>query len=251
MPPRRRFQLQSIPPPDRQELLPVELNGRNYDLIYDPRCRVCRLGPDGVHVVNKMLAEGFTYRDIAKQVQNLDIPNGPHKLTTDQIRTHFEKHLPAKTGAVRTIIEHRAAQMQKDFIEGTENLVSPYVYAEVLLQKAFQDMATSRDAITPKDGIEAAKLIHQFNKEEASNSDMAEALSQLNKIISAVRDVVPPEMFSQIISKIEGNEITNTTIDAVEEDDDEEEINVIDENEEAEYEVDDTEGENDTEDEVP
>lgn len=240
MPPRRRFQLQSVTPPDRQELLPVELNGRNYDLIYDPRCRVCRLGPDGVHVVNKMLTEGFTYRDISKQVQILDIPNGPHRLATSQIQSHFEKHLPAKSAAVRTILEHRAAQMQKDFIEGTENLVTPYVYAEVMMQKAFQDMATSSHAISPKDGIEAAKILHQFNKEEASNSDMAEALSQLNKIISAVRDVVPAQMFTQIIDKIQGNQIT-TTVDA--EESDEEEVDLIDEDEESEYEVDDTEDE--------
>lgn len=230
MPPRRRFQLESVPPPSREELLPVELNGRNYDLVFDQHCPVCRLGPEGVHVVNKMLTEGFTYRDISNHVFELSLPNGPHRLRTKTIQQHFEKHLPAKSAAVRTIIEHRATQMQQDFIEGTENLVSPYIYAEVLMQKAFYELAENKTPITPKEGMEAAKLLHQFRKEEAGSSDMAEALSQLNKIISAVRDVVPPQMFSEIIDKIQGNQIA-ATVDAEEDD----EIALDDE--ETEYEL--------------
>lgn len=232
MPPRRRFRLESVPPPDRQELLPVELNGRNYDLVFDPRCHVCRLGPDGVHLVNSLLAQGFTYQNISKQVSNVTFNHETRKVSVPQIRQHFEKHVPVKTAAVRTILEHRAAKMQQDFIEGTESLVNPYVYAEALMQKAFSDLMDSPSPVSARDGMEAAKLLHQFNKEEAAGTDMAEALSQLNKIITAVREVVPPAMFSQIIDKIQGNQIPST-VDAEVMDDDP--IDDIDEQEEAEY----------------
>jgi hypothetical protein len=233
MPPRRRFQLQGVPTPDRQELLPVELNGRNYDLIFDPRCRVCRLGSDGVLLVNRMLTEGFTYSDIAKQVRNVNIPNGPHRLTTAQIQDHWEKHLPAKNAAVRTIIEARAAQMQEDFVEGTQNLLSPYVYAKVMMDRAYYDMVDNNMPISPKEGIEAAKLLHQFEKEEANSSDMAEAMAQLNRIIGAVRDIVPAEMFSKIIDRVQ-NPNGSITVEArnVPDEDDEDDYD----DEEKEYE---------------
>lgn len=235
MPPRRRFRLESVPPPDREELLPVELNGRNYEIHFDPRCGVCRLGSDGVLMVNRMLTEGFTYRDIIKQVQSLDIPNKPKNVTSQAVRNHYENHLPAKSAAVRTIIEQRAAKMQQNFIEGTENLVSPYIYAEVMMQKAFHDMVDSNEKITAKDGIEAAKLLHQFTKEEQSNADVAEAYAQLNRIIGAVRDIVPQDMFSKIINRVQnGNQIEQ--VESEPDDEDSEETGIDDKDDEEEYE---------------
>lgn len=191
-----------IPRVDNKNLLPVELNGVRYDFKYDARCRVCAAGEKIVLTVNTMLTQGYSYSSIAKSVQ----PIIGKPLSYNSIRTHNLNHLPARSAAIRSVIEERSKKMQKDFIEGTANLISPYVYAEIMMKKAFEELVESGTKVTPKEGLEAAKLLNTFIQQEEGQSDVSQAINQLNKIITAVRAIVPPEMFEQIINQIQSNE---------------------------------------------
>lgn len=184
-----------------RELLPVELGGKTYEFKWDARCRVCAGGDKLVLVVNKMLTEGYSYSHIARQVS----PLAERPINYNSIRNHLIKHLPAKSAAIRAIIEERSQKMQQDFIEGTSNLVTPYTFAEVMMKKSFDNLVQNGTVVTPKEGLEAAKILNNFIREEEGVSDLSQAITQLNKIISAVREVVPPEMFDKIISKVKAN----------------------------------------------
>ena len=184
-----------------KDLLPVELGGHTYEFKFDSRCRVCQSGEKVVLLVNKMLTEGYSYSVIADKVQPLVSKN----ISYGSIRSHLVSHLPAKAAAIRTIIEDRSKKMQQDFIEGTSNLISPYVLAEVMMKKSFDNIVSNGTVITPKEGLEAAKVLNTFIREEEGQSDLSQAVNQLNKIITAVREVVPPEMFEKIINHIQSD----------------------------------------------
>lgn len=202
----------NIPDIGRNDLLPIQLGGKNYEFKYEQRCHVCTAGDQVVRAVNRMLVEGYPYRDILKYIEPLN-EELTRQISYSSLRNHWAKHMPQRDAAVRAIVERRSQQMQKDFIEGTQSLIDPYVYAEVMVRKSFEELVKPGTRITPKEGLEAAKVLNEFMKQESEQVDISNAISQLNQIITAVRSVVPPEMYTKIIQQIQSGRVPGT-IDA-------------------------------------
>lgn len=200
---------QKAPSIGRGEMTPLELDGHTYTFKYEPRCAVCTAGREVVSTVNKMLVEGSTYTAIARHIN----PGLTRKITYASIRIHSIRHMPPQSAAVRAIIERRSQQMHQDFVEGTNNLITPYIYAEVTLKKAFDSMVKLGTQVSVKEGLDAAKILNEFTKEEQGQADITAAMSQLNQIITAVRTTVPPEMYAKIIKQLQSG---NSQADVVE-----------------------------------
>ena len=192
--PRRRTEQQ-----ERNEILPVQQGGVNYEFKYEPRCRVCNAGPEITALVNKMLINGETYTATFRFVQQIDTRKKP--ITFNSVYLHGQKHMPSTSAVVRRTIERRAQKMGQDFIEGAESLVSEVVYAEVMMKKAFDAMNDPETIVSARDGLEAAKMLRQFTADEAEQDSLSGVLAQLNEIIEAVRAEVPPEMWQRIVTR--------------------------------------------------
>lgn len=208
--------------PRGKDLLPVELDGRSYEFKYEPRCRVCNAGEQFVEMVNRMLVDGMTYSDIHRLSVAAD--GRPRKVTYDSIRTHAIYHMPMKAAAVRKILEERAKRTQKNFIEGTQNILDEVVYSEVMMKKAFQRLTQDEVSVTPMEGLAAAKALREFISDEEGALDAAAAVSQLNKIINAVKQVVPVAMWQEIVQLLENEDSGSRPLEQgyIDEDDDDE-----------------------------
>lgn len=192
------------------ELLPVELNGKNYNFKYEPRCRVCTAGPEITSLVNRMLTQGVTYMQIFHKMQTLEEPP-PAEITYNSIRTHSQRHLPERAAAIRTIVEERSAQRSIDFVEGTTNLITPQILAEVMVKRGFENIVADSTVVTPVEALAAAKVMSEFAKDEQGQMDVVQAFAQLNRIINAVKQVCPPEMWKEIVLHIQSEAPTALT----------------------------------------
>ncbi len=206
--------------PSLNELMPVESGGKNFEFRLEPRCKVCSKGEDVVRTVNSLLATGSTYRDVLRAIESFNtVYPESKKITYSSLRTHQKRHMPFEAFAIREIVEKRAQQYQKDFIDGEGTLIAPATYAEVMMQKAFANLSSPDTTVTPFEGLAAARALHGFTKDEEGAIDVAIAMQQLNKIISAVRAEVPPEMWNAILQRLDGEqEVVDAEIVEVEED---------------------------------
>jgi hypothetical protein len=205
----------------RNELLPVQVGGTSYEFKYSTRCRVCNSRPELLSLINQMLINGETYSETYRRAVTHDRRKRP--ITFNSVYTHGNRHLPATSAAVRKAIEERSARLNRDFVEGTENLVDEYVFADVMVKKAFEQLSAEGAQVSARDGLEAAKFLHQMKIGESEGSTLTSVLAQLSQIIEAVRTTVPESMYETILEKLDNKE-TQPVIEAVPEvnhDDDE------------------------------
>lgn len=194
------------------DLSPVELGGSDYEFKWEPRCRVCTAGDGILLLVNKSLVEGYTYSDIVRMVEpyNITLPHNK-RLSYDSIRNHKLRHLPFESAAVREILERRAQRTQKDFIEGQQRVIDAHSYAEVMMTKGFEQLVKDTTVVTPEAGLEAALILSKLEKDESGQASLAEAMSQLSRIIQAVKKHVSPaqmELIVQEVQMLEGRVVT-------------------------------------------
>jgi hypothetical protein len=151
--------------------------------------------------VNGMLINGETYTTVFREAREMDKRSRP--ITYNSVYTHGQRHVPSANKAVRKIIEARSERMNRDFVEGTQNLLDEYIYSEVVMSKAFEGLTAEGAQVSTKDGLEAAKFLHQIKTGEAEGQNLTAVLTQLSEIISAVRATVPEHMYSQILEKLD------------------------------------------------
>lgn len=192
--------------PSLAEVLPVEAGGKAYDFVFEPRCRVCNSGDGILELVNRLLATGMTYRDVERAIEvfNQGRPLN-RRITYNSIRTHQKNHMPFEAQAVRDILERRAAEASRDFIDGVGSIVTPVSYAEAVMQRSFETLIDNNLPVDTKDGLAAAKLVHTIDAGLTTGMDEAEAMAQLNRIIEAVRAVVTPEQMVRIGALLESS----------------------------------------------
>ena len=215
----------------RTDLIPVQIGGDSYEFKYSTKCRVCTADTEVLSAVNGMLINGETYTTIFHEARDMDKRQRP--ITYNSVYTHGQRHVPSASKAVRRIIEERSERMNRDFVEGTKNLLDEYIYSEVVMSKAFEGLTAEGAQVSTKDGLEAAKFLHQIKTGESEGQNLTAVLTQLSEIITAVRNTVPEHMYSQILEKLDNPQkkpvIVNSEVEeeepydpVVDQDDDEE-----------------------------
>jgi hypothetical protein len=181
------------------------------------RCAVCTAGDEVVVFVNRLIVGGATYAEAHRALAAVN----EARTTTDQpeisyqsVVRHGREHLPARSAAVREIVERRARAAQLDVEEGTANIITSAAYAEAMMTKAFQDM--SAVDVTPAEGLQAAKFLSQLMQAERGNVGLETAFAELGYLIEAVKEAVPQQYWSLITAKIEekrGSRVIDATVE--------------------------------------
>ncbi|HEY6021176.1 MAG TPA: hypothetical protein VIY48_15105 [Candidatus Paceibacterota bacterium] len=203
------------------------------------RCVVCNAGEEVVAFVNRLIVGGSTYAEAHRALSAINearVAIDQPEISYQSVMRHGRDHLPARSAAVREIVERRARAAQLDVEQGTVNIITAAAYAEAMYTKAFQDMADT--PVTAAEGLAAAKFFSQLMAAERGNVGLETAFAELGYIIEAVKESVPPQLFAQILEKIDEKR-GSRTIDAVVVDDEfdpgqqpEEEFSPLDDGEE-------------------
>lgn len=168
------------------------------------RCAVCNAGEEIVNFVNRTIVGGATYAEAHSALAAINearVTNGQAEIGYQSVLRHGRDHLPARSAAVREIVERRARAAQLDVEEGTANIITTAAYAEAMMTKAFQDMELI--PVTANEGLAAAKFLTQLMAAERGNVGVEAAFAELGYIIEAVKEIVPQQYWGAITARID------------------------------------------------
>jgi hypothetical protein len=191
------------------------------------RCRVCR--NDQLRMkVNAMLTTGLSYAMILRALQEdndqLDIRD---RITIDSIRNHTARHFPVQNVAratYRRILERRAQENGVDFVKGVATAITPLAFYETVMVKGYETLVDSGTKVDVSTGMIAAARLQALIDSRAGRTSMADVLFKVDRIINAIHDTVPPELWEVILHKIGGPMAADTPIDEFDECDDAEDM---------------------------
>jgi hypothetical protein len=203
----------------------IELAPRINGFYLEPRCHVCR--DDVVRKkVNNMLAAGASYayivRALAEHNANCDRRD---LVTIDSVRNHCVRHFPVQSIAqatYRDILERRARENAVDFVEGVATALLPVTFFEIVMNKAFRNLVDDDVEVSVDTGLRAAEKLQSLLDRQDQGDNIAELSAQVNRIVGAVKAVVPEQMWGDIIEKLDQPQQHPTALDAETEDFDDE-----------------------------
>lgn len=191
------------------------------------RCRVCQT-EDTRKLVNRLLSHGLAYTEILGILEPINANRRKNaKITYNSVRCHAIRHFNVQEPArslYRTILEKRAKESEEDYIEGIGHHVNHLSYLETMMVKGYKELVSEEQNVTVRDGMDAAVKLHKLVQVDAGAQKAAEQLHQMNKIIAAVKEVVPEHYFAAIVARLEDPDLASTEPDVVDVDevDDEE-----------------------------
>lgn len=199
----------------------AELNEDDRLYVFRPetRCRVCT--NDASTMVNKMLAHAMTYADIERSLEPINnlLPDN-QRITYQSISTHAKKHFPIEQAAnavYRRLVEKRAEEYEVDFGHGVGSALVPLGYLDVVMHKGFETLVDENTVVDVETGMRAAEKLQQLAAKNADENDMADLMLKLQRIVEAVKAVVPEEMFEDILSHMDGQANAPIDVETVDE----------------------------------
>lgn len=174
-------------------------------------CYVC-CEVESRDLVNKLIAAGLTNREITESCASI---NARRTLAEDNRiikarnvwvhRTeHFNVDKPAQA-LLREIAERRAAEQNRDFVNGIAHIVTPYAVLESAMVKGFASITDEETQISVRDTILAAVKLDELTNRDAGAKNIATLMHKMDKILTAIRVVVPEQYHAAILAMVEGS----------------------------------------------
>ena len=200
----------------------IELPALLHDIHIEPRCRICRNDPVRKKV-NDMLATGLSYAMITRAVEEDNTKLDKRDwITIDSIRNHTARHFPVQNVAqatYRRILERRAQENGVDFVNAVATAITPMAFYETVVVKGYATLVDPDTQVDVSTGMIAAGRLQALIESRASGTNVAQLIAQLDRIIRAIHDSVPEELWEGILHKIDGPVPADTPKDEFEEHD--------------------------------
>lgn len=204
-----------MPKPDGS--ITETLDGIEFRYQPERRCRVCsatdpRKGLQNGGQVKQLVDDLLLYpKDIAGIWRVIEpmMAQWPHqhKISYKSIRTHQKRHLPFDALALRGMVERWANEKGMSIIDASGRMIlTEEAWLEATAQKGWEQLANGTMWPSWAETQTAFLRISQLKAQAEGEFDKVTLLAQLNTIIEAVREVVPPEMWPQIVARIEAAE---------------------------------------------
>lgn len=173
-------------------------------------CYVC-CEVESRDLVNKLIAAGLTNREITESCASINARR--RDKDDDRIirarnvwvhRTqHFNVDKPAQA-LLREIAERRAAEENRDFINGIAHIVTPYAVLEAAMVKGFANITDEATQISVRDTILSAVKLDELTNRDAGTKTIASLMYKMDRIMNAIRVAVPEQYHQEILAIIDG-----------------------------------------------
>ena len=120
----------------------------------------------------------------------------------------------------RRILERRAQENGVDFVKGVATAITPKAFYATVMVKGYEALVDSDTDVYVNTGMIAAGRLQALIESRASGTSMAEILVQTDRIIGVIQSTVPPELWGEIVRKIDGPVAADTPEDEFEDGDD-------------------------------
>ncbi len=176
----------------------------------ETRCRVCQ-DENSRQLVNRLLSHGISYSEIVGILEPVNkLRRKNNKISYNSVWTHARRHFNVQEPAralYRTILERRAKEVEAEYVQGVGHHVNALSYLETVMVKGYQELVSENQNVSVEQGMTAALKLNRLLKDETTSAHAAEQLQQMNKIIAAVKEVVPEKYYNQILAKLEDTDI--------------------------------------------
>lgn len=186
------------------------------------KCRICQT-EGASEVTNKMLSHGATYADVMVVLEPLNLRRPKNdQITINSISHHAKNHFPLEEAAnavYRKLIEKRAAEAEKDFINGVGGAVTALGFLDVVMQKGLENIIKQEVTVNPDTAIRAAKEIAAIEAQQSKeDTDIAAVMVQMDEVIRAVREETDPDAWERIRARLSGEPVParHANYDAIE-----------------------------------
>lgn len=202
----------------QQQVDELRVAGKLYTFNPETRCRVCQ-SQDSLDLVNTLLSHGLTYASIMRCIGPVNAARRKNNQITKASlywhqKNHFNTQEPARA-IYRQIMEDRAKENEQNFIEGTTTAVNAMSYLETMMVKAYKKLTDENfDNVSVELGMTAALKLNELTRKDAGLAEAAKAMNEMNRIISAVKEVVPERYYNQILARLEATESMGGVIEA-------------------------------------
>lgn len=178
----------------------------------EPRCYIC-YEAESRTLVNKLIADGFTNREIMRSCEGI---NARRKEANDDRlinprgvwyhrKHHFNVDEPAQS-IYRGIVERWYAKEGGDFINGVGHAITPFAVLETTMVKGYQQLVDSSAVVPVKDMLHAATKLHELAQADSQQKRMAEIMYEMDRIINAAQEFVPPENRRAFLARVKGED---------------------------------------------
>ena len=154
-----------------------------------------------------MLVEGYSLSAILQGLAAVNSGLPPKgRVTIDSLETHRRKHFDVQVGASsvwRNILEQRVAAEAATYEQGVINLLTPRVYFEVLMTKAFAGLTDEAAEVSIDQGVAAARELGKLTAQGDDELKWARAHAQLGRVVEVMREL-PAEYQEMVLAKLEG-----------------------------------------------
>ena len=203
--PRTSRDLNSLAP-TTDELLSEQIDGETYTYQLSRQCKVCNTDEDIRRVVDTLLLFPKSYKDTLIEArlleERLEIEEDK-RISYESIRNHYKNHLPLEKKAVRDIVERRAQLKGKKVIDTGGHILTPEAFFEVVVSKGFEDIVSGYSRPTISQTMQAVSMLKRLEEETNRDFKPEVLVNQLNIIVMAIREVLPPDMREAVFNKID------------------------------------------------
>jgi hypothetical protein len=155
-----------------------------------------------------MLATGLSYTMITRAVEEDNATSDKRdRVTIDSIRNHTARHFPVQNVAqatYRRILERRAQENGVDFVNAVATAITPMAFYETVMAKGYATLVDPDTQVDVSTGMIAAGRLQALIESRASGTSVPRLIAQLDRIIRAIHDSVPEELWDEILDKIDG-----------------------------------------------
>jgi hypothetical protein len=200
--------------PTTAELLSEEIDGELFLYKYSPQCKVCNTSDELKNVIDSLLLFPKTYKEVLTLIQPIQEKLGltdEERINYENIRLHQKNHLPFEKKIVRDIVEKRAREKNRSILDAGDRLLTAEAFYEVIVAKGWEDIAQGYEKPTLTQTMHAMEMLQKLEKEGKENYRPEDLINQLDVILLAIRDVVPPGIKEELFKKIE--EYQNGNVD--------------------------------------
>ena len=116
----------------------------------------------------------------------------------------------------RRILERRAQENGIDFVKGVATAITPMAFFETVMVRGYETLVDPDTKVDVNTGMIAAGRLQALIDSRAGRTSMADILFKMDRIINAIHDTVPPELWEVILHKIGGPVPADTPTDEIE-----------------------------------
>lgn len=193
--------------PSTQDLLSEEIDGELYLYKSSPRCKICSTSDDLKNIIDSLILYPKPYAEVLRAIEplmdKLGITDEKDRINYENIRNHQLRHLPFEKRLVREVVERRAREKNRSILDAGDRLLTAEAFYEVIVAKGWEPIAQGLETPTLTQTMQAMEMLQKLEKEGMDNYRPEDLINQLDMILQAIREVLPPDMKEALFNKIE------------------------------------------------